>query len=167
MLPDLRVSAHRAVWPPPDTSGKPGLIQEPRRNAERDGLSAGGSWIRTLGSAPKQALCRARDERPGRDDPLRQQLAHPAVRMIEPQGRDRGGAFSISDADRTPRSRVSSIGRSNPYSVSRQIRGRLQSARVGCQQYLQENGGAQPSHAPAGAASRHLPPRNCQHQILI
>ena len=39
-----------------------------------------------------------------------------------PQGRGRGGAFSNSDVDRTPRSRVSSIGRSNPHSVSRQIR---------------------------------------------
>jgi len=46
-------------------------------------LTAGGDWIRTLGSAPKQALCRARDERPGREDPLRQRLEHPAVRMIE------------------------------------------------------------------------------------
>ena len=32
-------------------------------------LFAGGRWIRTIGSAPQQALCRARDEGPGRDDP--------------------------------------------------------------------------------------------------
>ena len=34
-------------------------------------LFAGERWIRTIGSAPQQALCRARVERPGRDDPLR------------------------------------------------------------------------------------------------
>src|SRR6516225_1714280 len=52
MLLDLRVSADRAVWHPPHTGGKPRLFQEPRRNPERDGLSAGGRWIRTSGSAP-------------------------------------------------------------------------------------------------------------------
>jgi hypothetical protein len=30
----------------------------------RTRLTAGGKWIRTIGSAPQQALCRARDERP-------------------------------------------------------------------------------------------------------
>src|SRR6516165_10601863 len=51
MLLDLRVSADRAVWHPPHTGGKPGLFQEPRRNPERDGLSAGAGWIRTFSSA--------------------------------------------------------------------------------------------------------------------
>src|SRR6516225_11917689 len=37
-------------------------------------LTAGERWIRTIGSAAQQALCRARDEGPGRDDPLRRQL---------------------------------------------------------------------------------------------
>jgi len=34
-------------------------------------LSAGGRWIRTIGSAPQQALCRARDGRPSRGSCLR------------------------------------------------------------------------------------------------
>src|SRR6516162_2900562 len=38
-------------------------------------LSAGGRWIRTIGSAPQQALSRAPATNvPGRDDPLRRQL---------------------------------------------------------------------------------------------
>jgi hypothetical protein len=54
MLLDLRVSADRAVWHPPHTGGKPGLFQEPRRNPERDGLSAGGRWIRTSSTAVRE-----------------------------------------------------------------------------------------------------------------
>jgi hypothetical protein len=54
MLLDLRVSADRAAWPPPHTGGKPGLFQQPRRNPERDGLSAGGRWIRTIDPAVKK-----------------------------------------------------------------------------------------------------------------
>jgi hypothetical protein len=51
MLLDLCVSADRAVWHPSHTGAKPGLFRERRRNLERDGLFAGGEWIRTISSA--------------------------------------------------------------------------------------------------------------------
>ena len=59
MLLDPRVSADRAVWHPPHTGGKPGLFQEPRRNPERDGLSAGGRWIRTSSTAAREPIATA------------------------------------------------------------------------------------------------------------
>src|SRR6516225_5635500 len=59
MLLDLCVSADRAVWHPPHTGGKPGLFQEPRRNPERDGLSAGEDWIRTSSTRAREVGCRA------------------------------------------------------------------------------------------------------------
>src|SRR6516164_9496132 len=63
MLLDLRVSADRAVWHPPHAGGKPGLFQERRRNLERDGLSAGGNRIRTIGPARVKGLSAVADER--------------------------------------------------------------------------------------------------------
>ena len=46
-----RVSADPVARHSPQTGGKPGLCHERRRNPERDGLSAGGRWIRTSSSA--------------------------------------------------------------------------------------------------------------------
>src|SRR5262249_51028609 len=47
----LRVSADVATRHGPQAGGKSGLFQERRRNPERDGLSAGGRWIRTCSTA--------------------------------------------------------------------------------------------------------------------
>src|SRR6516164_7000114 len=56
MLLDMCVSADRAAWPPSPHWRKTQAFQQPRRNPERDGLSAGGDRIRTIGPALAKGL---------------------------------------------------------------------------------------------------------------
>src|SRR5215510_8566207 len=51
----MSVSADHATCPGPDSRGKSLASCPGGRNPERDGLSAGGRWIRTIGSASWRA----------------------------------------------------------------------------------------------------------------